>query len=92
VGINTPLRLCELLEERDAAPQKLVDMAGAWEKAFKAYESREFLPAKNTFAAILQKDETDRVARLYQKRCEEYLAAPPSVAAWDDGVDNLTEK
>jgi adenylate cyclase len=92
VGINTPLRLYELLEEKDAAPQKLVDMTAAWEKGFRAYENREFLQAKNTFASILQKDETDRVARLYRTRCEQYLAAPPPAAAWDDGVDNLTEK
>jgi adenylate cyclase len=92
VGINTPLRLYELLEERSAASEELLEMTGAWEKAFIAYENQEFLAAKNTFASILQKDETDSVARLYLDRCCRFIANPPAAEKWNEGIDDLTEK
>jgi adenylate cyclase len=92
VGINTPLRLYELLELREDASETLLDMVSLWEKGFKAYEAKEFLEAKNIFAAIRQKDNSDTVAKLYLGRCEKYLETPPAPEKWDDGVDNLTEK
>jgi class 3 adenylate cyclase/CHASE2 domain-containing sensor protein len=92
VGKKDPVRLYELLELKEDASQALLDMVSAWEKGFKAYETKEFLEAKNIFSTILQKDNNDRVAKLYLRRCEKYLAAPPAPEEWDDGVDNLTEK
>jgi adenylate cyclase len=92
VGINTPLRLYELLELREGASETLLDMVSLWEKGFKAYEAKEFHEAKNIFAAIRQKDNTETVAKLYFGRCEKYLETPPAPEKWDDGVDNLTEK
>jgi adenylate cyclase len=92
VGINTPLRLYELLALRSDASRETLDMTSAWEKAFSAYENREFLEAKNIFASIARKNENDGAARLYLGRCERYIAAPPPANTWDDGVDNLTEK
>jgi adenylate cyclase len=92
VGINTPFRLYELLALRSDVSPETLDMTAAWEKAFKAYENREFLEAKNAFAAIARKDENDGAARLYLGRCERYIAAPPPAGTWNDGVDNLTEK
>ncbi|MDR2619190.1 MAG: adenylate/guanylate cyclase domain-containing protein [Treponema sp.] len=92
VGINTPLRLYELLELREEASEETLDMVELWEKGFRAYENQEFLEAKNTFAAVLGKNGNDRVAKLYLGRCEKYLPSPPLPEKWDDGVDNLTEK
>jgi adenylate cyclase len=91
-GINTPLRLYELLALRNGASRETLDMTAVWEKAFTAYENREFLEAGNAFASIAQKDKDDGAARLYLGRCERYIAAPPPADTWDDGVDTLTEK
>ena len=90
VGIDTPLRLYELLSLREEVSQGTLDMVENWEKGFRAYETRDFTTAKNVFSAIYNKDVNDKVAKLYLERCEKYLAAPPE--KWDDGIDNLTEK
>jgi len=90
VGIPVPLRLFELLELKSDAPQSMLEMVKVWEKAFEAYENRDFEGAKKIFTEIFQKDEEDSTAKLYIDRCAKYIAAPPP-KAWD-GVDNLTEK
>jgi class 3 adenylate cyclase/CHASE2 domain-containing sensor protein len=92
VGVNTPLRLYELLDLKESAAQTLLDMIPLWEKAFKAYESKSFAEARSIFGAVYQKDPADRTAKLYMDRCEKYLASPPTEEKWDRGVDNLTEK
>jgi adenylate cyclase len=92
VGINTPLRLYELLEIREEAPRALLDMLTLWDRGFAAYESRDFPEALNLFKSIYQENEQDRVAKLYLDRCERYIATSPPEEKWDNGVDNLTEK
>jgi hypothetical protein len=92
VGVDTPLRLYEALEMREDAPQAMLDMAADWSRAFSAYENQAFPEAQDLFSAIYRKNDQDRVAKLYLDRCEKYIANPPSPEAWDNGVDNLTEK
>jgi adenylate cyclase len=92
VGVNTPLRLYELLGFREGASGEMLDMVKSWEQGFDAYENKDFLAAKNTFAVIHQKNANDGTAKLYLDRCEKYLASPPSLEKWDGGVDSLTEK
>jgi adenylate cyclase len=92
VGINTPLRLYELLEIREEAAPELIEMTAVWERAFRAYEERDFSGAKTLFASICRQNEQDGVAALYLDRCEKNIAAPPPPEKWDGGVDNLTEK
>ncbi|MFP3042683.1 adenylate/guanylate cyclase domain-containing protein [Treponema primitia] len=92
VGVNTPLRLYEMLELREDASPEIQDMLSVWEKAFNAYENQDFAGALDLFKSIYQKNDQDRVAKLYLDRCEKYTAAPPSPEKWDTGVDNLTEK
>jgi len=92
VGINTPLRLYELLDIRADAPSALLDMVKRWEQGFALYERRDFLAAGNIFKAIFQQNNADFAAKKYYDRCCKYTASPPDEKAWDDGVDNLTEK
>jgi adenylate cyclase len=92
VGVNTPLRLYELLGLREEASKETLDMVKSWEQGFGAYENKDFLAAKNTFARAHQKNANDGTAKLYLDRCEKYLASPPTPEKWDDGVDSLTEK
>jgi adenylate cyclase len=89
VGINTPLRLYELLEIRTEAPQSLVEMVDLWERALGLYEEGKFGEAAALFAAAGEKDGEDQVAPFYRTRCENYTAGSPPP---DFPVDNLTEK
>jgi class 3 adenylate cyclase/CHASE2 domain-containing sensor protein len=92
VGINTPLRLYELLDIAGEAPPDLLNMVKNWETAFDLYEKRDFSGAQNIFQAIFDKNDSDMAAKKYIDRCAKYISAPPDENAWDNGVDNLTEK
>jgi len=92
VGINTPLRLYELLDITSEAAPELLDMVKNWQQAFGFYENKDFLAAKNIFQTIYGKNKNDLTAIKYIKRCETYLASPPDEKTWDNGVDNLTKK
>jgi adenylate cyclase len=92
VGVNTPLRLYELLDLGEDAPPSLTDMIPRWERGFAAYEERNFAEALNFFKPIYSENSGDRTAKLYIDRCEKYLSAPPPDEKWDNAVDNLTEK
>jgi adenylate cyclase len=92
VGINTPLRLYELLDLRQTADAGLAEMVEVWERAFALYERKDFATAAETFEGIFAANPADLVAKKYCNRCRNYLASPPDEKAWDNGVDNLTEK
>ncbi|MDR1932368.1 MAG: adenylate/guanylate cyclase domain-containing protein [Spirochaetales bacterium] len=90
VGINTPVRLYELLGLRAGAGAAQIDAFAAWQAAMVLYQRREFTAAGEIFDCIAAHDEKDRVARLYAQRCRDYLAAPPP-DDWD-GINNLIMK
>jgi hypothetical protein len=92
VGINTPLRLYELLDIASDAPPELPEMVKNWEQAFNSYENRDFSAAQNAFQAIFDKNKGDLAAKKYLNRCVKYVSSPPDDKTWDNGVDNLTEK
>ncbi|GHV24539.1 adenylate/guanylate cyclase domain-containing protein [Spirochaetia bacterium] len=92
VGVDTPLRLYELLDLREGATPAMLNMLDLWNRGFNAYENRDFPAALNLFKTIYRGNNQDRVAKLYLDRCEKYIAGPPAPATWDNGVDNLTEK
>ncbi|MCL2765897.1 MAG: adenylate/guanylate cyclase domain-containing protein [Treponema sp.] len=85
VGINTPLRLYEILgmKNEDTA----VDI---WESAIDLFETREFAQAQKLFDSVKQMRSDDLVAGLYIERCEAFAKDPPP-EEWD-AVRNLTEK
>ena len=90
VGVNTPLRLFELLEElADATPEQ-TDNVWEWEQAIDLYEKQDFTGARKIFFKVASHDPSDLVAPLYIKRCDDFIALPPSTD-WD-GVFNLTQK
>jgi len=85
VGINTPLRLYELLPtdtEKDAVE--------IWEKALDLYEDKKFRNAFSLFVSLLKRYPNDNVSRLYAHRCKAFVETPPP-ENWD-AVKNLTEK
>ena len=92
MGINTPLRLYELLDIRQDAVPTLLQMVQNWEQGFSLYERRDFSAAAPIFGNICQLDRDDFAAKKYYDRCVQYAASPPDEKSWDEGVDNLTEK
>ena len=92
VGIDTPLRLYELLDIASEAPPELPEMVKNWEKAISFYEKRDFTAARDIFQSICQKDDADTAAQKYLNRCVKNIASAPDEGIWDKGVDNITEK
>jgi len=92
VGVNTPLRLYELLGIASEASPELKEMLKNWEEAFKYYEKREFQAAQGFFQLIYDNNKKDFVAKKYLNRCIKFVSSPPDEKTWDNGVDNLTEK
>jgi len=90
VGVNTPIRLYELLEESSLAPASQVDYVARWEEALKCYEQKQYKQALEQFDALCKEDADDRVVQLYMERAKQFIATPPA-ADWD-GVFNLTQK
>jgi len=92
VGINTPLRLYELLDIASMASPQLLEMVKNWEQAFSLYENKDFQAAGNIFKAIYNKDSKDQTAKKYLNRCANFISSPPDEKNWDNGVDSLTKK
>ncbi|MDR1901962.1 MAG: CHASE2 domain-containing protein [Treponema sp.] len=91
VGINTPVRLYELLEISANADTEMYDMLKVWEQALRLYEEeKDFSGAGRLFQSLFAQNQNDQVAKLYLSRCNEYIRNPPS-AGWD-AVNNLTQK
>lgn len=90
VGINTPIRLYELLELRELSTSLQVKTVEAFEKALKVFEERRYSEALDLFKKVLEVNPQDAPGKIYLQRCQEYLETPPE-ADWD-GVYNLTSK
>jgi adenylate cyclase len=90
VGINTPLRIFELLALRSGAPPELLTLTEKWENAIGALEKSDFDGAIGIFSEIFAENPQDLTAKLYISRCKNYKTYPPK-PGWD-GVNNLTEK
>jgi adenylate cyclase len=90
VGINTPLRLYELLGLMETADDEERKAVGQWDLAINLYEKRQFVVAEKLFHMQMERNASDRVAELYAERCAKLVENPPP-EAWD-AVNNLTEK
>ncbi len=90
VGVNTPLRIYELVNLKDYSDSDEVNNIIEWDKALELYEKREFKSSKEILEEVLKFDENDGVVKLFIKRCEEFIHNPPQ-HDWD-GVFNLTKK
>lgn len=90
VGINTPVRLMNLLglkAEEGEAGQALVD---GFHSALEIFEERRWNEAAQAFETLAAQFPEDGPCQLYAKRCKAIVAGTLRVA--DDGVFNLTEK
>jgi adenylate cyclase len=90
VGVNTPLRLYELVGLKTGAIDHDLERIASWESAMELLEQRRFSEAEKSFSSMAKSNTDDRTAALYAERCRNYMSAPPG-DDWD-GVYNLTEK
>ena len=90
VGINTPLRLYEVINDAKSASVMEKKIIKVWEQAIDLYEKANFREAYRLFAAIIKANPLDKVAELYAQRCTDFHKTPPP-EGWD-AVRNLTEK
>jgi adenylate cyclase len=90
VGINQPVRLYELIEEKGRTDKKVVEAVAIFHKALEEFESKDWDKSIKTFTEVLRLLPEDGPAQRYIKMCQEHKAKPPA-ANWD-GVFNLTTK
>jgi adenylate cyclase len=90
VGINTPVRLFELVDESELASDETLEIVDLFHKGIDLFEEKNWIDAEIMFKKIIKIDPEDGPSGIYLKRCAEYIKkAPP--ANWD-GVFNLTTK
>jgi adenylate cyclase len=90
VGINKPVRLFELVDERTQTDGATKEALDAFEEGLTLFEQREWERAHKNFEQTLAARPDDGPATFFAKRCKEFQKkAPP--ANWD-GVFNLNMK
>jgi len=90
VGINEPVRLCELIDMADSASELDKKTVELFHEALGYFEKRVWSQAIKCFLEVLSIKPEDPPSILYIDRCKQFLKAPPK-DTWD-GVYNLTSK
>jgi adenylate cyclase len=90
VGINEPVRLCELLDLAEEATEEQKKLVTVFHDALLQFENKNWQHAAEGFKAALAVNANDNPAKMYLERCEKFLTTPPK-DDWD-GVYNLTSK
>ena len=89
-GKHEPVRVYELLARKGRLDPVRHQLVEAYAQGLRSYKSRDFERARREFEAALEIDHLDGPSKVYLRRAEEFLAAPPSVD-WD-GVYELHSK
>ena len=90
VGINEPVRLCELIDLYELADSGRKKFVQIFHDALDHFEKREWKIAAGGFREALSIKNDDHPSQMYLERCERFLIKPPD-EKWD-GVYNLTSK
>jgi len=89
-GKHDPVRVYELLSRKGRLDPVKQEVIEAYARGLRSYKSRDFEGAHRDFEAALEIDHLDGPSKVYLRRSEEFLAAPPPVD-WD-GVYELHSK
>lgn len=73
VNVNTPIRLYELIEEKDAADEFLLTYVKYWEQALQLFEAKEYAKALAYFRKLSEKKADDKVALYYISLIENFF-------------------
>ena len=90
VGINTPVRLYELIEEKSMINNDTLEALEIFHNALEIFEEREWVKAQKNFSKVLKILPNDGPSKKYIERCTEYMKKNPP-EDWD-GVFSLTMK
>jgi len=90
VGINEPVRLCELVDMADQADEQHKKLVQVFHEALDYFEKRDWTQAEKGFKEAISIVPDDGPSGIYIDRCKQFLNSPPK-DAWD-GVYNLTSK
>ncbi|RKX87492.1 MAG: adenylate/guanylate cyclase domain-containing protein [Spirochaetes bacterium] len=90
VGINTPVRLYELVEEKSLTDDKTLEALDIFQTGLLAFEEREWVKAQKYFMKVLKIIPADGPSKKYIQRCKDNMNKPPA-EDWD-GVFSLTMK
>jgi class 3 adenylate cyclase len=88
VGLQTPLRIYELVEFSAEATDEQRNMVELFHKALALFEGRDWGSAAAGFRRVLELSPRDGPAKLFLERCEK---GPPPPQDWD-GVFELKDK
>lgn len=90
VGVSEPVRLYEILDEAELAPEETRQMLDDFHRGLEAFEHREWGEAGAVFSRLNREFPDDGPSKAYFDRTTKFQKeAPP--ADWD-GVFNLTRK
>jgi len=90
VGINEPVRLCELIDIADQADDKQKKLVKVFHEALDYFEKRDWTQAEKGFGEVMSIVPDDGPSGIYLDRCKQFINSPPK-DSWD-GVYNLTSK
>ena len=90
VGINTPVRLYELIEEKSMTDDRTMEAVDFFHSALTIFEEREWVKAQKYFSKVLEIFPEDGPAKKYIQRCKDNMKKSPP-KDWD-GVFSLTMK
>jgi adenylate cyclase len=90
VGINEPVRLCELVDLAELASEQQKKLVQVFHEALDYFEKRDWTQAEKGFQETLSIVPGDSPSGIYLERCKEFIKSPPE-DNWD-GVYNLTSK
>jgi adenylate cyclase len=90
VGINEPVRLCELIDMADQANEEQKKLVSVFHEALDYFEKRDWKQAEKYFQEAMTIVPGDSPSSIYLDRCKQFMKNPPK-NAWD-GIYNLTSK
>jgi adenylate cyclase len=90
VGIQTPVRLFEVIEEKSQTSPELKEAVAIFHAGLDLFEEKNWKKAEARFEEVLKILPEDGPASTFLKRCQQYIVNPPP-ENWD-GVFNLTTK
>ena len=89
-GKTVPLKIFELISEREKIQHEKYQMVGLFNQAMDYYMERRWHEAIEIFNKILENYPHDLPSELYKKRCENLMANPHLTDDWN--VIKMTEK
>jgi adenylate cyclase len=90
VGINEPVRICELLDTAEHATDQKKQLVNVFHEALDCFEKRDWKQAAKGFKEALLIKNDDEASKMFYTRCNNFIKKAPD-DSWD-GVYNLTSK